>query len=169
MRNQQIVVFEYRSKGCPGYLAKLELDGNKIVKRDFVPESRRGDSDDRCFRGKHSPKYFDVDKLENGIYEAKGWNQSVMAGKREITEYYEITGGEIIWCAEKLEELPIFQPEEAVTLPDLEGSPKQISWAEDIRSKLVAYCTAKQKPIPEWMLQQQSAKFFIDNRAKFGV
>lgn len=53
-----------------------------------------------------------------------------------------------------------------IELPELEGSQKQIEWAESIRMQLVAKLKQSNKEMPNWVLTETSAKFWIDNRAK---
>ena len=50
-------------------------------------------------------------------------------------------------------------------LPILEGSPKQIAWAESIRMKFLEMNLSKESK--DWIVSKTSAKFFIDNRETY--
>lgn len=57
---------------------------------------------------------------------------------------------------------------EGINLPDLEGSEKQVAWAETIRRNGVCGVLAMQKPDVPFLSKIQdltSAKWWIDNRA----
>lgn len=52
-----------------------------------------------------------------------------------------------------------------LNLPELEGSPKQIAWAETIRISFLKMNLPERTK--EWMLSHTSARFFIDNREPY--
>ena len=52
-----------------------------------------------------------------------------------------------------------------MSLPALEGSPKQIAWAESIRMKFLEMNLSEKAR--NWMLSHTSARFFIDNRETY--
>ena len=50
------------------------------------------------------------------------------------------------------------------TLPDLDGSEKQIQWAKNIRAKFLSDCDRCGVEYPQWMFKTKSAKWWIENR-----
>lgn len=53
-------------------------------------------------------------------------------------------------------------------LPALEGTPKQIEWAESIRFKLLASIQINHPEAYKRLSAKTGAKFWIDNRFKYG-
>jgi hypothetical protein len=54
------------------------------------------------------------------------------------------------------------------TIPDLEGSEKQIEWARSIRAKFLNDCDRTRVEYPEWVFKNHSAKWWIENRYDMG-
>ncbi|MFM5933528.1 MAG: hypothetical protein ACKPKT_05295 [Dolichospermum sp.] len=130
-----------------GYVAKIE--GND---RQFLKVSERTGYG-------YSKQVLTFEIKEDGIYEIQDAN----FGGKLRRDYIKIQDGEIIERFKSLESL--LASEEL--LPELEGSPKQIDWAFNIRERFIAKCKKAGKEIPPRIYSETSAKIYIDNRDKF--
>lgn len=79
--------------------------------------------------------------------------------------YMEAQGYTCFSCKCKQEHEEAEKKAGEMGLPALEGSPKQIAWAESIRMKFLEMNLSKEAR--EWMLSHTSARFFIDNRETY--
>lgn len=101
-----------------------------------------------------------IDNLPDGIYrfvEAGG-----AGGTKLVKGYLKIANGEVVEESHNLNALIV--GDDANTLPELEGSQKQIDWAVSIREKAIAKFKKANKEIPEMLTKATDAKWFIDNR-----
>jgi len=140
--------FTYRKKGINAYLRKLDISptGN-IKKTDYFWPERGQES----YQGKKSKVNFDLTKLENGYYEFLRCSGE----SRSSISFLHIQNAEIKQEWESINDLiQGFLPE----FPQLTGTPKQISWAENIRLK------AFRKGFD---CSETEAKWWIDNRKEF--
>lgn len=144
-----IVIDDMRAADKAGYIAKI-VGGEKHFLR---AAEQSGYSTSR--------QKLTFELIEDGIYEICDANFG--SSKRNIY-FLKIEAGDVVAQAGSLAEL--IAAEES--LPDLEGSAKQISWASSIREKLIAKLKLSNKEIPSWVYSQSSAKFWIDNRDKIG-
>lgn len=68
-------------------------------------------------------------------------------------------------CQRKAEQEAAEAQAAELGLPSLEGTPKQVKWAETIRADFLASEQAKENSAyADWLKKQTSAKIFIDNR-----
>ncbi len=79
--------------------------------------------------------------------------------------WLNIVNGQIVEQSDTLPSLVVGS--DAESLPELEGSDKQVSWAISLREKAIAKLKLAGKAIPNWFYTESSAKVFIDNRDKF--
>lgn len=80
-------------------------------------------------------------------------------------EYMESQGYVCFSCRCKKETADAEKKAAEMSLPALEGSPKQIAWAETIRMKFLEMGLSEKAK--EWLIGHTSAKFFIDHREKY--
>jgi hypothetical protein len=159
----QISVDDMRGAGKAGYVAKI---GDRFEKHFLTAAEYSGHGASR--------KTVTYEISEDGVYEVCDANYG--ARKRKIS-FLVVKNGQCVFESEKLDDA--YRHFDVLTgrleawatdgdvLPELEGSPKQIAWAVDIRSKAIAggLPTAKAATVT-------SAKAWIDNRsklAKYGV
>lgn len=142
----EIKVQDMRFRGKPGYVAKI-VNGEK----QFL----HGDCDDHSA----STKNLTYQIVEDGIYEICDANFG--SRKRDIS-FIKVVDGEITSETDSLAELLLAD----IDLPELEGSEKQINWANSIRAEYFSKVVASDKSIPDFIKNQTSAKFWIDNRNK---
>lgn len=169
----EIEICDMRGAGKPDYVAKIDDRREKhfLVATKYTNHGT-------------SAKKVTYTITEDGIYEVCDAN---FGGRKRKVTYILVENDKAIFESESLQEAErqrdhldgkieswVIAPEEpmitdrTIDLPQLQGSEKQISWAEDIRSKLLEYCKKNDKDISAWIFNQTSAKFYIDNRDKFG-
>lgn len=148
-----------RCKGINAYLVKEGLDYQHNDYGTPVGEENR----QRAYRKKSHVVKVRVDNLADGIYrfvEAAGeYANKVEKG------WLKIINGVIVEQSNNLPSLVV--GEDAESLPELEGSERQIPWAMSIREKAIAKLKLAGKSIPRSFYTQISAKAWIDNRDKF--
>lgn len=151
-----IQLTSYRMKGINAYLVE---EGKDHTHNDYgtpIDEENK----ERAYRKKRHTVQVRIDNLPDGIY------RFVEAGGADFNKvvkgYLKIAGGEIIEESDNLNSLIVGS--EADTLPQLEGSQKQIDWALSIREKAIAKFKKANKEIPEILTQTTEAKWFIENR-----
>lgn len=152
----------YGRKGIYAYICPLTITGSHIERGDFINGSPVDNEDDegenkrRFYQGKSALVEIELDKHPDGLYEYKE-----ASGHKSSFGYIEVKGGCITreWesTAEMLDELkPV--PE----LPPLEGSSRQVAWAEQIREAAI-----RDGILPEWAAQKSNqARDWIDNRKR---
>lgn len=146
----------YRNAGINAYLVK---EGEDYTHNMYGKPATEEDQQ-RAYRSKSHTVKVRIDNLEDGIYrfvEAGG-----STGKKAIKGYLRIVSGEIIEESENLASLIV--GENADSLPELQGSQKQINWAFQIREKAIAKFKEAGRDIPITLSQTVDAKWFIDNR-----
>lgn len=141
-----------RKKGNHAYLAALTLKDGEIVDRDFHNPSSF--ANDRHYAGRSCDCEFDLGDLKfpDGYAHCRDGNH---ASSHADNRYFLIKDFEVVKTFDSLEEMlkdAIPSPE----FPDLEGTPRQVSWAETIRTR----CFRK-KAIADFA--NSSAKYWIDN------
>lgn len=147
-----VTIDDMRSRGKAGYVARILSGGEK----QFIhPIERTGYSTSR--------QQLTFQLTEDGIYEVCDANFG--SSKRNIY-FVLIENSEERDRADTLAQLLV--DDEKLELPELEGSQKQIDWAQSIRTRFVAALKQAQKDIPDWVTSNTSAKFWIDNRTKLG-
>lgn len=80
-------------------------------------------------------------------------------------EYMESQGYVCFACKCNQENEDAKKKASELDLPILEGSSKQIAWAESIRMKFLKMNLSKESK--DWIVSKTSAKFFIDNRETY--
>ena len=148
-----------RCKGINAYLVKEGLDYQHNDYGTPIDEENQ----QRAYRKKSHIVKVRIDNLADGIYrfvEAAGQ----YANKIE-KGWLNIANGQIVEQSDTLPSLVVGS--DAESLPELEGSDKQVSWAISIREKAIAKLKLAGKAIPNWFYTESSAKVFIDNRDKF--
>ncbi|MFN6199715.1 MAG: hypothetical protein AN483_19365 [Aphanizomenon flos-aquae MDT14a] len=118
------------------------------------------ENQERAHRNKCHTVQIRIDNLPDGIY------RFVEAGGADNTKlvkgYLKIANGEVVEESQNLSALIV--GEQANTLPELEGSQKQIDWALSIREKAIAKFNKANGEIPETLTKTTSAKWFIENK-----
>lgn len=150
----------YGRKGIYAYLCPLTIKGNKIERGHFhnADPIDEGDNKQRFYQGKSANVEFDLSKFENGFLVLKEAN-----GHKERRGYLKIEAGSISDEWETQQEMLVAEfpvPE----LPELEGTPKQVDWANSIREKAIRAGYQVEKAV-----KVTSAKVWIDNRSKFNA
>ena len=146
----------YRSAGVNAYLVEEGKDYTHNMYGSPVDDENQ----QRAHRSKSHTVKVRIDNLPDGIYrfvEAGG-----STGKKVIKGWLRIVGGEILEQSDNLSSLILGK--DALSLPELQGSQKQIDWAFQIREKAIAKYKQEGKDIPTTLSQTIDAKWFIDNR-----
>jgi hypothetical protein len=143
----EIQVDDMRGRGKPGYVAEI-VTGEKV----FLNAKSQN-----CYGASRVTKTYEINK--DGIYEVCDAN---FGGRKRNIYFIKVENGEIIEKTYNLIDLIINKE-----LPELEGSDRQISWAISIRENYLLHLTKVNKPHPDWVNTQTSAKWWIDNRDKF--
>ena len=141
------LTFSMRAAGKPGYVAKIV----EKEKQFLCPKERTGYSTSR--------EKLTFELSENGIYEVCSGN---FGSSRRDIYFIKVENGEEVNRADSLSELVASEE----LLPELEGSTKQVNWGENIRQKFISKLKLANKPIPDWVQTQSSAKWWIDHRKK---
>lgn len=144
-----------RSKGINAYLC---LEGANHINNDYgVPIDEI--NKERAHRSKSHKVQIRIDNLTDGIY------RIVECGGADLNKiskrYLKIVDGDIAEESENLNSLIVGN----LDLPELEGTPRQIKWAEDIRERAIAKYKSRNMESPKMLVQVKSAKWFIDNQA----
>lgn len=143
----ELIVSTMPARGKRGYVAKVDNS-----EKSFLRESER-----TGYGSSHTKLTYQIS--EDGVYEVQDAN----FGSSRINRYFlKIENGEITQESESLSELIL--SDNSVEMPELEGSLKQIAWAEDIRGKYAAKLLAAGKKLPSQIYLETSAKFYIENR-----
>lgn len=126
-----INAIDYRNKGNHAYLAALTLEKGKVTKREYYNPTSF--ANDRHYAGKSCDCVFDLEKMKfpDGYAHLRDGRH---ASAHEDNRYYLIRDREIIEEFETLDDL-LLHAFPVAELPLLEGSPRQIAWAESIRSR----------------------------------
>jgi len=144
------------SKGINAYLVQ---EGSGYQHNDYGTPID-DENQQRAYRKKSHVVKVRIDNLADGIYrfvEAAGqYAHKIEKG------WLKIINGQIVQQSDTLPSLVVGT--DAESLPELEGSDKQIDWAFSIREKAIAKLKLQQKPIPDWFFTEKSAKIWIDKR-----
>lgn len=143
----EFTVTDMRAANKPGYIAQI-VDG----KEHFL-SAKSYDSYGT------SAKKVTYEVSEDGIY--KICDANFGSRKRDI-KFIKIENGEITKTEYSLADIITSEME----FPELEGSTKQIDWADNIRKTFITKLKAANKELPDYIFTTTSAKFWIDNRAK---
>lgn len=142
-----IVIDDMRGAGKIGYVARRLSNGDK----QFIhPTERTGYSTSR------QKLTFNI--TIDGIYEICDAN---FGSSKKHKYYLKIENG-ITKHFESFVDLIADNND----LPALEGSEKQIAWAENIRAKFAASLALTGEKMPDGIFFETSAKWWIDNRSK---
>lgn len=143
-----------KARGKNGYVALLE--NGYINKKIFLSPSKRSG-----YNTSAVTLTFNIQ--EDGIYQIVDANY----GSSKRSQYFILVkNGEILIKSENLNSL-IIDDETLTALPSLEGTQRQIDYAENIRNNLVADIIRGKYDIPDWIYRQKNAKFYIENKEKF--
>ena len=149
----------YRRKNINAYLAPITIQGSKIHRSKFINFNPIDEEKERYFKEQSAVVEIELPTLRDGLYELRE-----ASGHKSSTRYVWIAKGEIQQEWDSLSELldTISPPPE---MPPLEGSEKQISWAEAIRLNAI------RDGIPAAMASRKSlkAKDWIDNRDRIDL
>ncbi len=160
MQAQKLLLTHYKRKGIYAYLCPLTINGSEIQRGEFYNGNPldEGDNKERYYRGKSATVEIDLGKFGDGLYEYKE-----AVGHKERRGYIQITAGQIEKEWETQQEM-IDEVNPIPTLPELEGTLKQVAWAESIREKAIRNGLPLEKAA-----SVTNAKFWIDNRSKFSA
>ena len=153
-----IELISNRSKGINAYLC---LEGASHINNNYgVPVDEI--NKERAHRSKSHKVEIRIDNLPDGIY------RIVECGGADLNKvskrYLKIVDGDIDEESENLNSLIVGND---LNLPELEGTPKQIKWAEDIRKRAIAKYKSHNMKFPKMLIQVKTAKWFIDNQDSF--
>lgn len=145
----------YGRKGVYAYICPLTIEGGQVLRGGFINGDPIESDRQRFHKGQSATVEIDLAAHPDGLYEYKEAN-----GHKSKFGYLKVKGGEIIeeWFSKETM-LEALMP--APELPELEGSARQVSWAESIRLKAIRAGFPVEKAI-----KQTSAKAWIDNRDK---
>ena len=147
-----------RSKDINAYLVKEGLD----YQHNDYGTPVNDENQQRAYRKKSHVVKVRIDNLTDGIYRfAEAGGQ--YANKVE-KGWLKIINGVIVEQSDTLPSLVVGS--DAESLPELEGSDKQISWAFSIREKAITKLKLAGQKIPDWFYTETSAKKYIDSRDK---
>lgn len=153
---------ELNSNRCKGINAYLVKEGLDYCHNDYGTPVDNANQQ-RAYRKKSHVVKVRIDNLANGIY------RFVEAGGEYFNKiekgWLKIASGQIVEQSDTLPSLVVGSDTES--LPELEGSDKQVSWAMSIRKKAIAKLKLAGQEIPKSFYTQVSAKAWIDNRDKF--
>lgn len=146
-------------KGKPGWVAKVEFE-QKSQRRfgaeyHFVsPESRSGYSfgQERLF--------FSIPQRE-GIYVVHDGNFGHRCSDEQV---FLIKDGKRRTTASLADAICLYLDNKS--LPELEGSAKQVEWAEQIRLNFMAECLGRNIKVPVFVYENTDSKFWIEKREK---
>ena len=147
-----LTVWTNRNKGINAFLMDTENPENIYYGSPVDKEAQ-----ERAYRRKSHQVKIDLRKIPDGTYMLKeccgsSWHKSQ-------TSYLIITSGKVLKAVDKPENLI-----DQSTLPELDGSEKQVQWAKTIRAKFLAECDRCRVEHPQWMFKTKSAKWWIENR-----
>ena len=148
-----IYLSSYRRKDINAYLIKESVGAYPIFGKPATEEDRQ-----LAYRGKLHQIKIRIDHLPSGIY------RKVEAGGADFNklrrEYILIKDGAVV--AQSLDMADLIELPK--TLPTLVGTPKQVAWGENIRSRIISKAAKDGNPIPEYVYTETSATWYIDNR-----
>lgn len=149
---QVLTVWTNRNKGINAYLMDMENPENIYYGSPIDKEAQ-----ERAYRRKSHQVSFNLRKVPDGTYRLKeccgsSWHKSQ-------TSYIVITSGRVTKIVDKPEGLI-----DQSTLPELEGSVRQVQWAKTIRARFLAECDRCRVEHPQWIFKTKSAKWWIENR-----
>ncbi len=157
----------YRNKGINAYLLALDTD---IKFADYGQPATQEDAN-KAHRSKAHTVVIDLSNKQDGGYKYKE-----AVGHKSKYGYLLIKGGEIEAEFNNESELrSALVKNEGIELPELEGSDKQVAWANQIRDKFVASIKhritdwSKGGAVYEALYRHSSAKLWIDNRDKLNA
>ncbi|MFM6151393.1 MAG: hypothetical protein ACKPE3_00075 [Sphaerospermopsis kisseleviana] len=151
-----IELCSYRRAGVNAYLVEEGKDHTHNMYGEPVDEENL----QRAYRAKSHTVLVRIDNLPDAIYrfvEAGG-----STGKKVVKGWLKIHNGVILEQSDNLASLIV--GEDAQSLPELQGSQKQIEWAIALREKAIAKYKQSKQSIPLSLTQTQDAKWFIENR-----
>lgn len=151
-----LTLVNYGRKGVYAYLSPIEIRKGDIHRQRFI--NGKPANKDLYYRGKVVEVEFDITSLPDGIYEWAEYNKTTY--KRD-SGFIRIENGEIAEDLTKDEVLQLLSP--LPELPTLNGTPKQVAWAEDIRSRAIR---SGRVPLED-ACQETSARYWIEHRDEF--
>lgn len=151
-----LTLTNYSRKGIHAYLAPLTVRKGDLHRERFI--NGKPVDKDLYYKGKSVEVTFDLSSLPNGLYE---WSEYDRVTYKKASGFVNIENGEITEDLSKDEVLQLLAP--LPELPVLNGTPKQVSWAEDIRSRAIR----SGKVSLEDASKETSAKYWIEHRDEF--
>lgn len=149
----------YRRKGNHAYLSLIEIKEGIIINRNFYNPDEYED-DERRYKGQSVECWFHLYNKPDGYYILR---EGAYSGRKQYFSYLLIENGDISKEFETEKEMLSHASKntlegfkEKSEFPDLEGSPRQVDWAENIREECNIY------GLPADFFQT-SAKYWIDN------
>jgi hypothetical protein len=148
-----IYLYSYRRKDINAYLIQESVGAYPIFGKPVTEEDRQ-----LAYRGKLHQIKIRIDDLPSGIYRVVQVGGGSFNKVRR--EYLKIQEGVVMaqsWDMAELIDLP-------KTLPEIVGTPKQVAWAENIRSRIISKAAKDGNPIPEYVYTETRSVWYIDNR-----
>lgn len=123
----------YKNKGIYAYLCPIEVRGSEICRGVFINGNPidEGDNEQRFYQGRSATVEFDLARLPDGVYE---WKEAI--GHKSAFGYIEIRDGGIVRRWDNQEDL-ISELSPLPELPELEGTARQIEYAENLRARAI--------------------------------
>jgi len=162
----------YRSKGINAYLEQVcggsdQMDSVDVASKDYGTPATKEDAE-KAHRSKAHTVAIDLGSKPDGGYKYKE-----AIGHKTKYGWLSIRGGEIVAeFASEAELLTSERGQTGIDLPELEGSEKQVAWAEQIRKSFII---STGEAIKDWSRSSAAyealdslrlAKSWIDNREK---
>lgn len=151
-----LTLVNYSRKGVHAYIAPITLRKGDLHRQRFI--NGKPVDKDLYYRGKPVEVEFDLSSIPNGIYE---WSEYDRSTYKKSSGFIKVESGEITEDLTKDEVLQLLAP--LPELPILNGTPKQIAWAEDIRSRAIR---SGKVSLPD-ACQETSARYWIEHRDEF--
>ena len=157
--NWEFAIDTMLGKGKPGWVAKIEFS-QKSERRfgaeyRFIPPTERSG----CSFGRERLFYSIPQK--DGIYVVHDGNFGSRSSDEQV---HLVEDGKRRPVASLADAICLYFHDK--DLPQLEGSRKQVDWAERIRLEFLAECLGRNLKIPGFIKQEVSAKWWIEKREK---
>ena len=159
-----LTLTDYRRKGANAYLVPVTVNNGQISRGAF--DSGNSDNYGRAGAGKANTRTIDLKNKPDGWYE---YQEGAHGSRHTYRGYIQVKGGKIV------DEVPssnniteaknnfLSKVAPVKSMPSLNGSQRQVSWAESIREKAVR----SGKITAEQASRVSESKWWIDNRSKF--
>lgn len=150
----KITAVDYKRKNINAYLDHVGIKDGRIVSHEFFSPTSYAEGN-RQYTGQSVDCEFDLDKLEvpDGYYILR---EAKHASSKEVYFYFLIKNRDIELEFDSKQAMIDHACPVGSDFPELEGTPRQVDWAESIRKKCFQKGVTADYSNP-------SAKYWIDN------